>query len=229
MSDYEFIRFDVSDHVATVTLARPPVNALNLQLCQEIGRVFADVNRQVDQVRAVILTGDGTRFCAGRDNKVADLEPPTERMAARTGAMSAVFLCEVPVIAAVNGAAIGAGFRLALLSDMALASSGATFAMPELDFGLNPSIATLLRGFNQYQAREIAFTGARYSADDMCRMGFLRSVETQEGLLPEARRLAAVLAAKSPVALRGAKWSANEVELMFRDWEAANRRIEARA
>jgi enoyl-CoA hydratase len=100
--------------------------------------------------------------------------------------------------------------------------------MPEIDHGLVPSVATMLRAFNQYQAREIAFTGQRYSAEDMVRMGLLRSVEEPESLMPAARAVADVIAAKNPAAVRAAKFSANEVELMFRDFEAAHRAIESR-
>jgi enoyl-CoA hydratase len=228
MDSYQTVEVEIADLVATVTLARPPVNALNMRLCLDIAAAFTDVGRRLDDARVIILTGQGTCFCAGKDVKVADDEPPRERAQALAAAMAAVYHAEVPVIAAVNGPAVGAGFRLVLQSDIVLASSNASFAMPEIDHGLNPSVATMLRAFNQYQAREIAFTGQRYSAADMVGMGLLRDVEQPEDLLGAARAIADTLAAKSPLALRAAKWSANEVELMFRDFEAAYRAIESR-
>jgi enoyl-CoA hydratase len=100
--------------------------------------------------------------------------------------------------------------------------------MPEVDAGVNPSVATILRGFNQYQARALAFTGERVGPHDLMRMGMVRTVVSPEELIPEAEKLAAVLAAKSPLALQAAKWSANEVELLFTDFEQAYRAIESR-
>ncbi|MES2171085.1 MAG: enoyl-CoA hydratase-related protein [Actinomycetota bacterium] len=215
--------------IATITLARPPVNALNLQLCLDIAASFTEVGKGRDDVSAIIFTGEGKCFCAGKDVKVADDEPQQERAAALAAAVASVYHSEVPVIAAVNGPAIGAGFRFVLQTDIVVASSNASFSMPEIDHGLNPSIGTMLRGFNQYQAREIGFTGRKYSAEEMVKMGLLRDVQTPEGLIDEARSIATVLAAKSPLALRAAKRSANEVELMFRNFETAFRVIESKA
>lgn len=226
---FETLRVEVADSIATITLARPPVNALNMQLCLDIRAAFDEVGIDRDDVNAIILTGEGKCFCAGKDTKVADDEPQRERAEALRAAMAAVYHAEVPVIAAVNGPAIGAGFRMVLQADMVVASTNASFSMPEIDHGLNPSVATMLRGFNQYQAREIAFSGRRYSAEDMVRMGLLRDVQEPGDLLTEARAIATVIAAKSPLAIRAAKWSANEVEIMFRDFESAHRAIELHA
>lgn len=229
MGSYETLRVEIEDRIATVTLDRPPVNALNLQLCLDIGAAFGEVGHANDEVSAIIVTGAGKCFCAGKDTKVADDEPQRERAEALAGAMATVYHAEVPVIAAVNGPAIGAGFRLVLQTDMVVASNDAWFSMPEIDHGLTPSTGTLLRAFNQYRAREIGFTGRRYAAEDMVRMGLLRDVQSPEDLLTEARSIGAVLAAKSPLALRAAKQSANEVELMFRNFEMAFRAIESKA
>jgi enoyl-CoA hydratase/carnithine racemase len=228
METLEHVRFEITDAIATVTLARPPVNALSMQLCLDIAEAFARVKRRGDEVRAVIFTGEGRCFCAGKDTKVADSEPQQERAAALHAAMDAVYRCEVPVVAAPNGPAIGAGFRLVLYCDVVVASTDAVFAMPEVDVGLIPSTATLLRAFNQQQAREIAFTGARYSASDMQRMGLVCNVVGPEQLSEEARALALTFAAKDPNVLRSAKWSANEVELLLGDHAIAHRVIEQR-
>jgi enoyl-CoA hydratase len=142
--------------------------------------------------------------------------------------MGSIYHCKVPVIAAVNGPAMGGGFALAALCDIILASERAVFAMPEIDANANPSVAMLLRGMNQYQARAMAFTGERYSGEDMYRVGVVRSVTAHDDLMTQANELAQVLAAKSPLALRAAKWSANEIELMFADFEQAYRAIESR-
>lgn len=228
MTSYQTVRVDVANFVATVTMARPPVNALNLQLCRDIGAAFGDIRDAVDEIRVVVLTGEGTCFCAGRDTKVAGQEPKAERARALSGAMSSIYHTEVPVIAAVNGPAIGAGFRMALQCDLILATSGAVFSMPEVDLGLNPSIATMLRGLNQFQSREIAFTGRRYTAAELAAMGLMREVADLDELTVRVRSLATDLAAKSSAALRAAKWSANGVELLFNDFETVHRTVEAR-
>lgn len=227
MSNYETVRVEVADRIATITLARPPVNALNMQMCLDIAAAFTEVGRDRDDVNVIIFAGEGKCFCAGKDVKVADAEPQLERAEALSSAMAAVYHADVPVIAAVNGAAVGGGFRFVLQADMVVASTAASFSMPEVDLGLVPSIATMLRGFNQYQAREIGFSGRRYSAEEMKDMGFLRNVQAPEDLMDEAFRIAAVMASKNPLALRAAKRSANQVERMLGDFEAAFRDIES--
>lgn len=225
MADYRHVRVAVEDGIATITLARPPVNALNMQICLDLAAAFADLSDCGPQVKAVILTGEGRCFCAGKDIKCADAEPPGPRAAALAGAMGAVYDAELPVIAAVNGAAIGAGFRFVLFADIVLAAEQAVFSMPEINLGLNPSMSTLLRAFNQHQAREIAFTGRRYTAQDMHRMGLIADVLPAAELEGEARSLAGILAAKDPALMRSAKSVANEVERMFADFTTASRVI----
>lgn len=229
MTSYQTVRVDVENSVATITMARAPVNALNLQLCLDLEAAFGEIRDAGDGVRVVVLTGEGRCFCAGRDTKVAGQEPKAERARALSGAMSAVYHTEVPVIGAVNGPAIGAGFRLALQCDLILAVSDAVFSMPEVDLGLNPSVATMLRGLNQFQAREIAFTGRRYTTAELAAMGLLREAADFDELTARVQSLATDLAAKDPAALRAAKWSANEVELLFSDFERAHRVVEGRA
>jgi enoyl-CoA hydratase len=228
VTEYESVKLDVADHIAVVTLDRPPVNALNIGLYKEIAAVFAEIDERVDEIHVAILTGNGRAFCGGRDLKVAGLEDPDERAKWVKAGLGALYHCQVPVIGAINGAAVGVGFVIAVLCDMLIASENAFFAMPEIDAGGNPSVATILRGFNQFQARAMAFTGERYKPEDMYRMGIVRSVVPPDDLMPEARKLAEVLAAKSPLALRSAKWSANEVEALFANFEQAYRAIESK-
>jgi enoyl-CoA hydratase len=228
LSDYENVKFQLARRTAIITMDRPPVNALSIGLYRDIEGAFKEVNARTDEIHAVILTGAGRCFCAGRDLKVAETEPPELRSAHVKAAMGALYHCSVPVIGAINGPAMGAGFALTALCDFVIASERAVFAMPEIDANVNPSVAMLLRGFGQYMARAMAFTGERYSGEDMQRMGLVRRVVTHDELLTTATELADVLAAKSPVALRAAKWSATEVELLFSDFELAYGSIESR-
>ena len=228
MSDFEFVTLEVRDKVATVTMNRPPVNALNIGLYRDIAGAFGEVNERTDEIHAAIFTGAGRAFCGGRDLKMAGSEDPVERAKWVKTGLSAIYHCSVPVIGALNGAAVGVGFVASLLCDILIASETAFFAMPEIDAGGNPSIATVLRGLNQFQARAMAFMGERYYPADLYRMGILKSVVPPEQLMDEALKIAAILVAKSPMALRMAKWSANEVEALFADFEQAYRAIESR-
>jgi len=227
MNEYENVTLTVENKIATIRLNRPPVNALSIGLYRDIAAVFDDVNT-MDDVNVAIITGNGRCFCAGRDLKTAETEDPKVRAKHVKAGLHAVYHCEVPVIAAVNGPAMGAGFCIAALCDMVLASEQAVFGMPEIDAGVNPSVATILRGFNQFQARAMAFTGERYTPEDMYRLGMVRKVVPADELIPEAMKLAEVLAAKSPLALRSAKWSANEAELLIANFEQVYRSVESR-
>jgi enoyl-CoA hydratase len=228
VTDYEFIDLDVQDGIALVRLNRPPVNALSIGLYHEIARVFGEVDDRADEVRVVVFTGAGKHFCGGRDLKTSASEDPEERARAVKAALGAIYHARVPVIGAVNGGAVGVGLICAILCDFLVASERAFFVMPEIDAGANPSVATALRGLNQFQARAMAFTGERYSPDEFYRMGVLRKVVPHDELMPEALRLAGLVAAKSPMAMQLAKWSANEVEALFADFEQAYRAIESR-
>jgi enoyl-CoA hydratase len=227
MGSYDNLHLDVSDYIATVRLDRPPVNALTTAFYREIERVFVEISDRIDDVRVAVLTGTGKYFCAGRDLKVADSEPQEKRNAAVRAAFGALYHCGVPVIAAVNGPALGAGLTAVMDCDIILASDNATFGLPEINAGLAGGMAATRRGFNQYQGRKLYFTGDQVSAQELYRIGVVDSVHSSDQLLPEAMKLATKLAAKSPLALRAAKWNANEVEKIL-DFEQAYRAIESR-
>ncbi|MDD4859525.1 MAG: enoyl-CoA hydratase-related protein [Dehalococcoidales bacterium] len=211
MGTYNYIKVEVKDFIATMTLERPPVNALDMGALKEIAAVFQEVGKR-DDVRVAIFTATGKCFCAGRDIRAASAESPEERMAAVKAMFSSVYHCEVPVIAAVNGAAMGAGFTIASLCDFIIGADTANFAKPEIDAGVNPGTAINHRGFNEYQTRRMCFLGERFSSQEMYRLGMLYSVVPLAELMPAAQKLAQVLAAKSPMIMRQVKKSANEVE-----------------
>jgi enoyl-CoA hydratase len=138
--ELENLKLEVADLVATVTLDRPPVNALGRAIREEMICVF-DAPHDREDVRAVVLTGSGTIFCAGADIKERSLmtgEPGEHGKLNRLvrEVFYSVMECSKPVIAAVNGPALGAGFVLTLCCDILLAADGAIFAMPEVDAGL---------------------------------------------------------------------------------------------
>lgn len=218
----ENLKLDVRDYVATVTLARPPVNATNRALRGEITQVFDSfVDR--DDVRVVILTAEGKVFCAG-----ADIKERTQ-LTGEAGEYNAlnrivremfysILECNKPVIAAVNGAAMGAGMALVLCCDIILASEDAVFAMPEVDVGLAGGVKFLQRHMNPSKSRRMLLTGERVPAKELHRLGVVEECVPGGDLMPKARALAAEIAGKSPLAVRIIKESFNAVEnLTLRD------------
>lgn len=228
MPEYKNIHYSVHGHIAEVCFDRPPANALTMDVYRELRDAFTDISESDPaEIRVAILTGTGKYFCAGRDMKTADKDPVEKRNAVNRAAHGAVYHCTVPVIAAVNGAALGGGMTFALECDMILASDRASFGLPEINVGLAGGLAATKRGLNVYQGRKLYFTGRPVDAEYMRAAGVVDEVTTPEGLMDAARALAAEIASKSPVAVRAAKWSANEIEKLV-DYEQANRAIQSR-
>jgi enoyl-CoA hydratase len=207
--------------IAVVTFDRPPVNAIDGRSMAEMAEVFASFDDD-RRVRVAIFTAAGTRaFIAGvdlksvaKDREGADV-PPTRLIDPGSGARAAMWAitdCAVPVIAAVNGPAIGAGLAFAACCDMIVASDNATFGTTEINVGLLGASSHVSLLVGRHKAREMFFTGELVPAADLHRIGAVRSVVPSEELMPTAMALAGVLAAKSPIALRMAKASMNQVE-----------------
>jgi enoyl-CoA hydratase len=213
------ISVDVTDHVATVTLDRPPVNAVDRPTFDEIRDAFTSFDQDRD-VRVAIFTAAGERaFMAGIDLRAVDealVDPPPTRItdpgSAARDAMWSITDCAVPVIGAINGPALGAGLAFAACCDILLAADNATFGTTEINVGLLGASAHLSKLVGRHKAREMFFTGEVISADELYRLGALRAVVPHAELMPTAQALAASLAAKSPIALRLAKEAMNRVE-----------------
>jgi len=205
----EYIKVDVADYVATVTMDRPPVNAQNAQFREELMSVF-DSFHDRDDVRVAILTGAGKVFCAGADLKERRgmaKQPGDYARHNRTAReyTNSIRECPIPVIAAVNGAALGAGFGLMAACDIMMASENATFGMPEIDVGLAGGCAMLSNLVGKSFGRRIVFTGDRIPAVDLYRIGVLIGCVPREQLMDEAMSMARKIADKSPMAIRLAK------------------------
>ncbi len=221
------VTVELRDHVATVTLDRPPVNAVTTATLAELRDVFSVLGDDRD-VRVAILTATGTKaFMAGVDLKtVADRGPVDElppalvldRGRVARDAMWAIVDCPVPVIGAINGPALGAGLAFAACCDILIAAEGARFGTTEINVGLLGASAHLSLLVGRHKAREMFFTGEQVDAEELHRLGAVRAVVAPGDLAGTARALASELAAKSPIALRLAKESMNRVEnLPFRD------------
>ena len=198
-----------ADGVATVTITRPKVlNALNGSTVGELLTVFRDLS-ETAAVRAVLLTGAGDRaFIAGADITELAQMTPTE---AREVALRGQALCDLvsglgkPVIAAINGFALGGGCELAMACTIRIAADTAKIGQPEINLGIIPGFGgtqRLPRLVGPGPALEILLTGDPIAAEDAQRLGLVNRVVPSARLMDEARALAASLAAKPPVAVR---------------------------
>lgn len=207
----------VEEHIALVTIDRPPVNALSLQLYQEIGSAFDELGQNQD-VRVVVLTAAGERaFGAGSDVKeFVSITPEqhTERSAIIRGVFNSILDFPMPVIAAINGAALGGGLALATACDIRYCAEHAKLGLPEINVGALGGGRHLGRHVPPGKMREMYFTGEPITAREALRVGLVDQVAPAAELRAEALSLARKIAAKSPLALRLAKQSLNESEEM---------------
>jgi enoyl-CoA hydratase len=213
------VRVEVSGGVAVITLANPPVNSVPIEMMQDIIDAFDSINDR-DDVIVAVLTGEGKVFSAGADLKKRKNSDEPQlgdawrrlRLAREVG--YCIMECHKPVIAAVNGAALGAGLGLAVCCDILIASETAVFGLPEIDVGLMGGGSHAMRIFPHSLARRMMLTGYRVPAAEMYRRGLIEACLPAEELMPYAMGMAAEIASKSPVAVRYAKNSMNTVEGM---------------
>jgi enoyl-CoA hydratase/carnithine racemase len=216
--DTEIIKCDVQDHIAVVTMDRPPVNAVNAQFHVEMMQVF-DALTDREDVRVAILTGAGRMFCAGADIKARLGSQPGpgdfwQHSRRAREAFHSIVECRVPVIAAINGPALGAGLGIVASCDLLIASESATLGLPEINVGLLGGGRHAMRLFGHSKARRMMFTGQRLTGADLYRLGVVEECVSPDRLMDTARALAAEIAAKSPVAIRLAKHAMNTIEFM---------------
>ena len=218
---YETITFEINNKVAIVTFNRPEVhNAVNSQVCQEVGDTLEIIAKE-KEIRAAIITGAGTKaFCAGADLKaVAAGEFGSQEQAGKWGFAG---ICDhyinKPIIAAVNGYALGGGTEIALASDIVVASESATFGLTEATFGLIAGAGGILRLSRQIPtkiAARMIFQGNPISAKEAERWGLVNEVVPQSDLMSVALEIANSIAANAPMAVRFSK------EVMYRGLDAS--------
>jgi len=216
--DLEQFRLDVADGIATVTFDRPPVNAQNRRTREELIRIFDTISDR-DDVRVAILTGSGTMFSAGADLKerVDMVHEPGDYVRHNRLVREffyAVTDCTKPVIAAVNGPALGAGFVLMLACDIMLACEEAYFSMPEINVGLAGGARFLMEHVGRSKTRSIYFTGRRVTAAELYRLGVIEACPPREKLMEAALDIAREIASKSPLAVAKIKRTLNVIEEM---------------
>jgi enoyl-CoA hydratase len=208
-SSFENLLIERDGGVALLTVNRPKVlNALNMQTLDELRRAILDLKRD-DSIRVVILTGAGEKsFVAGADiNELATQTPTSGRDHAMTGQhiLDLIEHMGKPVIAAINGFALGGGCELAMACTIRVAADTARLGQPEINLGIIPGYAgtqRLARLVGRGRALEILLTGDMLSAQEAHRLGLVNRVVPAAALMAEAKKLAATLAAKAPIAMR---------------------------
>lgn len=213
----ETVKCEIIDkHIAVVRLDNPPVNAHSAQMLLDIALMF-DRMSDLDEIRAVVLTGAGKIFCAGADLKGrGERGPGTHWQSSRNAreAYHAIRECVKPVIGAINGAALGGGLAIVASCDILIASEKASLGLPEIDVGLLGGQRHAQRLFSHSRLRTIALTGQRIGGEELYRTGVVEACVAPDDLMAEAMKMARILAAKSPIAMKMAKGSLNAIEEM---------------
>ncbi len=210
------VKLEIKGPVATIMMSRPEaMNALNEKVLQELKKAVAQAGSD-SNVRVVIISGEGPAFVAGADIRAMlakDLKEIQKFTKFGQGVMNDIDELEKPVIAAINGFALGGGLELALACDIRLASTNARMGLPEVGLGIYPGFggtqrATWLLG--KARACELIFTGDQIGAEEAMRIGLVNQVVPPQQLMTEARRMAKRIAHQGPVAVSKAKMAVNQ-------------------
>lgn len=215
---YTAIKVEMRGHVAIIQLANPPVNALSLAMTNELTFELDRISED-DTVRAVVLTGEGRSFCAGADLKSrkdvikgpGDLPQHSRRT---RECFHAIRECTKPVVAAVNGHALGAGLALMASADVLVAAEDASVGLPEINVGLLGGGRHAMRLFPHSRVRRMMLTGMRMKGEELYRLGVVEACVPAADLLNTALALAQEIASKSPLSVRLAKQTLNAIEEM---------------
>lgn len=208
---YEILKLETNNGIAVLTISRPQaMNALNSQFFIEMNEMLSGLEKRND-IRALILTGEGKAFVAGADiAEMSDMNAEQGTQFSKIGqdTFSRIENLPFPVIAAVNGFALGGGCELSMACDIRIASKLAKFGQPEVNLGLIPGYAgtqrlTRLVGFSD--ALYLLLTADMISADEALRIGLVQKVTEPDQLMAEAMAVAAKIASKGPIAIQQAK------------------------
>lgn len=205
---------DVSPHIILVEMNRPhAANALNTRMAAELIEFFEAVSMEPSKVRCIVLTGAGNAFCAGGDLKerrgMSDAAWRRQHLIFERMAR-ALFSCPVPLIAAVNGAAVGGGCEIAAACDFIYAADTALFAFPEVSLGIIPGAGgtqSIPRAIGERRAMEMIMSAKRFSAAEACEWGLVNRVLPLQNLQDAAIEVATEISSRAPLAVRQAKQS----------------------
>ncbi|CAH0346286.1 enoyl-CoA hydratase [Bacillus sp. CECT 9360] len=206
----EFLSYTIENGVAFVTIQRPPANALSSSIIKELSSLFAEMETN-EEVRVVLLHGEGKFFSAGADIKefttVSSGEGFSSLATDGQKTFEKIENYPKPVIAAIHGAALGGGLELAMACHIRLVTEKAKLGLPELQLGLVPGFAgtqRLPRYVGAAKAAEMLFTSEPISGKEAAEYGLANHAYAEEELMPKARELAFKIAKKSPIALKAA-------------------------
>lgn len=212
----EFVTYEQDGYVGIVTINRSKaLNALNSTVLEEIDQTFRAID--LDKTRAVILTGAGEKsFVAGAD--IGEMSTLTKEEGEAFGKKGndifrKIETFPIPVIAAVNGYALGGGCEISLSCDIRLASENAVFGQPETGLGITPGFGgtqRLARTVGVGMAKQLIYTARNIKAEEAYRIGLVNAVYPSEELLPAAKKLAETIASNAPIAVRAAKKAVND-------------------
>lgn len=213
--EYQFLKFEHNEGITVLKISAPKsLNALNSSILKELDDFVGHLDAQT---RVLIITGDGEKsFVAGADiSEMAHLNEPQGQEFGRLGAQvfRRIELLPIPVIAAVNGFALGGGCELAMACDIRIASSKAKFGQPEVGLGIIPGFSgtyRLPKLIGQGYAKEMIYTGKVIRADEALRIGLVNAVYEPEELMGKAMEMAAMMLKNAAIAIRLAKQSINE-------------------
>jgi crotonobetainyl-CoA hydratase len=209
MADFEFLELERDSRLTIITINRPDVyNALHPPAHFEFEAVFDDFASDPEQWVAIITGAGDKAFSAGNDLKYQAAGGPRERPASGFAGLTQRFDLDKPVIAAVNGFAMGGGFEIALACDLIIAADTAIFALPEPRVGLAAlagGLHRLPRMIGQKQALGMILTGRRVAAAEGKELGFVNEVTTPADLMDAAKRWAALILECSPMSVRASK------------------------
>ncbi len=212
----EFVNYEVDGRVAVLTINRPKaLNALNSAVLDEINEVLDAVD--VDVIRAIIITGAGEKsFVAGADiGEMSTLTKAEGEAFGKKGndVFRKIETFPIPVIAAINGFALGGGCEISMACDIRICSENAVFGQPEVGLGITPGFGgtqRLARTVGVGMAKQMIFTGRNIKAAEALRIGLVNAVYPLEELMPAAKKMASIIASNAPIAVRNCKKAINE-------------------
>ena len=211
----EFILYEVKDMVATITINRPKaLNALNSQVLDELNETLDAVD--LNTVRCLILTGAGAKsFVAADIGEMSTLTKAEGEAFGKKGndVFRKLETFPIPVIAAINGFALGGGCEISMSCDIRICSDNAVFGQPEVGLGITPGFGgtqRLARTVGVGMAKQMIYSARNIKADEAYRIGLVNAVYTAEELMPAAEKLAATIAMNAPIAVRNCKKAIND-------------------
>jgi len=224
--NYEILKIEKTDNIALVTINRPQaMNALNSRFFEEMDQAVVEFRTDAD-IRAIIITGEGKAFVAGAD--IAEMVDKSGAEGSRFSAIgqktfSSFSTLDVPVIAAINGFALGGGLELAMGCDFRIASTKAKFGQPEVNLGLIPGFAgtqRLARLIGMADALYLLMSADMITAEEALRLKLVQKVVEPEDLLDTCMSIAKNIASKGPQAIKAVKQTTIKgMDMAFADGE----------